>query len=95
MDDKEIIRESLAEVLTRADHPVHPFAAAQRALVDMKAHGAVLVLTDLATNQVMLDDGITAPASVSGRAIIYVDTADGDLKIVFGDGTVKTIVVDT
>ena len=54
-----------------------------------------LDLTDLETNQVSLDDGITAPAAVSGRAIIYVDTADGDLKIVFGDGTVKTIVVDT
>lgn len=40
-------------------------------------------------------DGITAPGSSAGRARIYVDTADGDLKVVFGDGTVKTIVVDT
>ena len=40
-------------------------------------------------------DGITAPGTTSGRAKIYVDTADGDLKIKFGDGTVKTIVVDT
>lgn len=31
----------------------------------------------------------------SGEARIYVDTADGELKVVFGDGTVKTIVVDT
>ncbi len=54
-----------------------------------------LDLTDLETNQVSLDDGITAPTAVSGRAIIYVDTADGDLKVVFGDGTVKTIVADT
>lgn len=40
-------------------------------------------------------DGITAPSTLSGYALIYVDTADGDLKIKFGDGTVKTIVVDT
>jgi hypothetical protein len=40
-------------------------------------------------------DGITAPATRSGYASIYVDTADGDLKIKYGDGTVKTIVVDT
>jgi hypothetical protein len=40
-------------------------------------------------------DGITAPATLSGWAKIYVDSADGDLKIKYGDGTVKTIVVDT
>jgi hypothetical protein len=42
-----------------------------------------------------LTDGIIAPATIAGRAQIYVDTADGDLKIKFGDGTVKTIVTDT
>lgn len=40
-------------------------------------------------------DGITAPATVAGMAQIYVDTADGDLKVKFGDGVVKTIVLDT
>ncbi|MFA6063891.1 MAG: hypothetical protein WC736_14990 [Gallionella sp.] len=40
-------------------------------------------------------DGITAPAAQSGWAKIYVDTADGDLKVIFGDSTIKTIVVDT
>lgn len=40
-------------------------------------------------------DGVTAPASAAGRARIYVDTADGDLKVIFADGTVKTIVVDS
>ena len=44
---------------------------------------------------VPLPDGVTAPATRSGTAYIYVDTADGDLKIKYGDGTVKTIVVDT
>lgn len=40
-------------------------------------------------------DGISAPATVAGMALLYVDTADGDLKVRFGDGTVKTIVTDT
>jgi hypothetical protein len=40
-------------------------------------------------------DGITAPTNATGVAFIYVDTADGDLKIKFADGTTKTIVVDT
>lgn len=42
-----------------------------------------------------LADGMTAPGTVAGMAQLYVDTADGDLKVKFGDGTVKTIVVDT
>lgn len=46
-------------------------------------------------NQLRLVDGITAPSTLSGFALLYVDTADGDLKIKFGDGTVKTIVTDT
>lgn len=40
-------------------------------------------------------DGVTAPGTVTGFASIYVDNADGDLKIKFSDGTVKTIVTDT
>lgn len=40
-------------------------------------------------------DGVTAPGSNTSSANIYVDTADGDLKIAFSDGTVKTIVTDT
>lgn len=40
-------------------------------------------------------DGITAPSTAAGFAQIYVDSADGDLKVKFGDGTVKTIATDT
>jgi hypothetical protein len=47
------------------------------------------------TTYLSVTDGTTAPAAVAGRARIYVDAADGDLKIKFGDGTVKTIVTDT
>lgn len=47
------------------------------------------------TNILRLADGITAPSAQSGSATIYVDSADGDLKVVFSDGVVKTIVTDT
>lgn len=40
-------------------------------------------------------DGIGAPATAAGWASIYVDTADGDLKVKFGDGVVKTLATDT
>lgn len=43
----------------------------------------------------ILIDGVTAPDAIVGVAQIYVDSADGDLKIKFGDGTVKTITADT
>lgn len=42
----------------------------------------------------ILKDGITAPSTLAGFGLLYIDTADGDLKIKFGDGVVKTIVVD-
>ena len=42
-----------------------------------------------------IKDGITAPSSTSTWAGIYIDSADGDLKVIFGDGTVKTIATDT
>lgn len=40
-------------------------------------------------------DGVSAPATSAGFALIYVDTTDGDLKVKFGDGTVKTLATDT
>jgi hypothetical protein len=44
---------------------------------------------------VSLADGVSAPSTRSGFAVLYVDSADGDLKVKFGDGTVKTIVTDS
>jgi hypothetical protein len=44
---------------------------------------------------VSLQDGVAAPSAILGRALIYVDVADGDLKVKFGDGTVKTLATDT
>jgi len=46
-------------------------------------------------NSLLLLDGISAPGTVSGWAILYVDGADGDLKVKFGDGTVAVIAADT
>lgn len=42
----------------------------------------------------VVDDSITAPSAIAGKALIYVDAADGDLKVKFGDGTVKTIATN-
>ena len=44
---------------------------------------------------VSITDGMTAPSATSGYAKLYVDTADGDLKVIFGDGTIKTLTTDT
>lgn len=51
--------------------------------------------SQLHSDYLMLIDGVTAPGTATGKALIYVDTADGDLKVKFGDGTVKTIATDT
>ena len=58
--------------------------------------GSIRGITNVRSdNELQLGDGITAPAATAGRAKIFIDTADGDLKIIYGDGTTKTIVVDT
>ena len=42
-----------------------------------------------------LIDGITAPTNITGHAHIYVDTADGDLKVKFANGFVAVIAADS
>lgn len=42
-----------------------------------------------------LTDAITAPSTIGGVAQIYVDSADGDLKVKFGDGFVAVIAADS
>jgi len=43
----------------------------------------------------VLKDGVSAPGGTAGQAKIYVDTSDGDLKVVFGDGHVATLAADS
>ena len=42
-----------------------------------------------------LTDGVAAPAAVTGKALLYVDNADGDLKVKFSDGHVAVIAADS
>ena len=49
---------------------------------------------DAHVRTLQLDDGVVAPGATVGQAKLYVDTADGDLKVIFGDGTIKTIATD-
>jgi hypothetical protein len=42
-----------------------------------------------------LVDSITAPGAQAGYALIYVDSADGDLKVKFGDGFVAVLAADS
>lgn len=44
---------------------------------------------------ICITEGITAPATHTGKLSIYVDSADTTLKVKFGDGTVKTILLGT
>lgn len=60
-----------------------------------KIYGSSGELFRVQDGYIAVADGITAPSTVTGMAAIYVDTADGDLKVKFSDGTVKTIVTDT
>jgi len=48
-----------------------------------------------ANGYIGIKDGFPAPSTIAGYALLYVDSGDGDLKIKFGDGTVKTISTDT
>ena len=50
---------------------------------------------DTFTANLTLVDGVAAPGIKAGCATIFVDQVDGDLKILFSDGTTKTIVTDT
>lgn len=69
------------------------------------SEGVFLLGTTTLTNAVAGDarlagklwiaDGVSAPTAQAGFAAIYVDSADGDLKVRFGDGTTKTISTDT
>lgn len=47
------------------------------------------------TGVLAIPDAIAAPGTIPSRALIYVDSADGDLKVKFADGVTKTLATDT
>jgi len=57
--------------------------------LQVKSHGIKTV------GDIRLTDGKAAPAQEAGYAILYVDSADGDLKVKFGDGHVAVIAADS
>jgi len=70
--------------------------AAQFSIAKLKVSGAVRLPADFyADGALSFKDGVTAPGNTSGVVKLYVDAADGDLKVVFGDGVIKTISTDT
>lgn len=57
----------------------------------LKIHAGLDVLDGVLS----MKDGVTAPDTEAGKAQIYVDTADGDLKVKFGDGHVAVLAADS
>ena len=50
---------------------------------------------EAARGSLALTDGMPAPAAVAGEASLFVDAADGDLKVRFANAFTKTISTDT
>lgn len=62
---------------------------------NITATSSIIQAFELYGQSLSLVDAVTAPSTVAGKAQLYADITDGDLKVKFGDGVVKTIVVDT
>lgn len=85
---------AITDEITSAAIPAGHIAFPRGIWMPTETSGVYRNITDT-QSRLEITDGVTAPATRAGVARIYVDTADGDLKVKFGDGTVKTIVVDT
>lgn len=57
--------------------------------------GLDLGATNKGFGSLYIKDGITAPGTPSTAAVLYVDSADGSLKVKFSDGFVSVIAVDS
>lgn len=75
--------------------PADPIAQILARLTALEDKVSKLETRERNIDYLVLRDGIAAPGSVAGRAIVYIDIADGDLKIVYGDAVTKTIEVDS
>ncbi len=67
---------------------------ASRQGADYRSVTKDVTLINEVTDILTLKDDVAAPSAVIGKAQIYVDQADGGLKVIFGDGTVKTITTN-
>lgn len=89
-------RPALPNHAARIGYCVRKSATVGSIFVDIQVdHSEGEFITLKVDGAVELKDGMTAPTATAGYAKIYVDAADGDLKVIFADGTVKTIVTDT
>lgn len=61
----------------------------------IREHGHAINKTLTGRDILYLVDGVTAPTAIVGVAQIYVDIADGDLKVRFGDNVTKVLATDT
>jgi hypothetical protein len=62
---------------------------------ELESLGSIVESESLVAGRISLTDGVTPPDATASFAHIYVDIADGDLKVKFGDGIVKTLATDT
>jgi hypothetical protein len=46
------------------------------------------------SNAMSIKDGITVPDAISGQANLFVDVADGSLKVIFGNGNIIVIATN-
>lgn len=89
-------KPSLPNHVARIGYCIRKSATVGAIFVDIQEdHSEGQFLTLKVDGAVEIKDGMTAPTATAGYAKIYVDSADGDLKVIFADGTVKTIVTDT
>lgn len=50
---------------------------------------------NLPVQMLTLLDGIPAPAATAGKASLYIDSVDGSLKVIFANGIIKTVALDS
>lgn len=82
------------DVRTAPPHAKRGRLYGKRALSPATGGGLTLGKADLPLAHLAISDGVTAPVANVASAQIYVDSADGDLKVKFGDGVVKTLATD-
>ncbi len=66
-----------------------------RRLNELERRVQAMEAADGAPDALVVVDGVAAPTVVVGLALVYVDAADGDLKVRFGDGVTTVIAADT